>query len=239
LTPSRAFIYSPGVTAPDNLLGKQISFGIAGVIFGFLLGFVVSHEVMGGRAPRAAAAPPAAQSGPGMGGGSRGADAAPGGGQGQMPGGAGMEHQVTEELNALRALLKEDPKNVQALMRLASLYMDAAMYDKALEQLRVAVEAAPDDVHVRTEMATAMLMTGQTDAALAELEACLKQDPKHSKTWYSLGFAYVQKGEYDKGEKAFAKALEITPGAFDMEALRAEIQRLKSQREGRPSGAPS
>jgi len=227
------------VTAPDNLLRKQISFGVAGIIFGFLLGFVVSHEMQGGRAARAGAAPPQAQAGPGMGGGARGGDAAPNAGQGQMPpGGAGME-QVTQELNALRTLLKDDPKNVQALLRLGSLYMDAAMYDKALEQLRLAVSAAPDDVHVRTEMATALLMTGETDAALTELEACLRTDPGHSKTWYSLGFAYVQKGEYDKGEKAFGKALELTPGAFDMEALRAEIQRLKSQREGRGAGAPS
>lgn len=241
LTPSRAFIYPPDVSAPDNLLKKQISFGIAGVILGFLLGFVVSHEVQGGRFARVggpvASAPPPVSGG--MAGGGRGTQGGgmAGGGAQTPPGGAGMD-QVTQELNALRALLKEDPGNVQALMRLSSLYMDASMYDKALEHLRTAVEAAPDDVHVRTEMATALLMTGKTDEAVAELESCLRKDPGHSKTWYSLGFAYVQKGEYDKGEEAFSKALDLSPGAFDMEALRSEIQRLKAQR-GQGAGAPS
>ena len=60
------------MTVPDNLLRKQISFGIAGIIFGVLLGFVVSHEVQGGRAARTGPAAPQAQSGSGMGGGARG-----------------------------------------------------------------------------------------------------------------------------------------------------------------------
>jgi len=154
------------------------------------------------------------------------------------PGGAGMD-QVTQELNSLRAVIKDDPGNVQALSRLGKLYMDASMYDQALGYLESAYKAAPDNLEVRTDRATALLMTGKSQEAVDEFRACLEREPGQPRIWYSLGFAYVQVAEYDKAEQAFGKALELSPGAFDMEALKAEIERLKAQRPSRPGGAPS
>ncbi len=164
--------------------------------------------------------------------------ARPGQGSAEGAGAAGME-QVTQELNALRAVLKDDPRNVQALSRLGRLYMDASMFDKALGFLETAVKESPDDVGIRTDMATSLLMMGRAEEAVAEFKTCLERDPAQARTWYSMGFAYVQMAQYDQAEQAFEKALELSPGAFDMQALKAEIDRLKAQRGARSSGAPS
>lgn len=208
---------------------EHISFAVAGVIFGFLLGFVIAHEMYGGRfaavasgaagapAPMGARQPPPA--------GDQGADS------------MGMMDQVTQELNALKRAVQDNPNDTAALGRLGGLYMDAAMYDQAIEYFRRAVETDPADVHMRTEMATAMLMMGKAHEALAEFEDCVELDPDHGKTWYWKGLAHVEVGEYDEGEASFAKALELMPGAFDIEELRTEIEKIKTQRAVEGEGA--
>lgn len=205
---------------------EHISFAVAGVIFGFLMGFVIAHEMYGGRFAALASgaasepAPMAAR------------QSAPTGDQG-----AGMMDQVTQELNALNRAIQENPDDTVALGRLGSLYMDAAMYEQAVEYFRRAVETDPSDVHMRTEMATAMLMMGKAHEALAEFEDCVELDPGHGKTWYWKGLAHVEVGEYDQGEASFARALELMPGAFDIEELRTEIEKIKSQRSSEGEGA--
>ncbi len=222
---------------------EHISFAIAGVIFGFLLGFVIAHEIYGGRfagLPLASASAPSApsprQAGP-MG--SQGAP--PAGSTGEAPAGGGEDtmEQVRREILALKQAIQEDPRNATALRRLGSLYMEAGMYDQALPFLRDALAADPADVHARTDMAACLLMTGKTAEALEELKACVARDTDHPKTWYYLGLAHVESGEYAEGETAFARALELSPGSFDMEQIRAGIQRMRARREsGAPPGAP-
>jgi tetratricopeptide (TPR) repeat protein len=148
-----------------------------------------------------------------------------------------MMDQVSQELSALKQAIQDDPKDVVALGRLGGLYMDAGMYDQAIDYFRRAVEAEPADVHMRTEMATTMLMMGQAREALTELEDCIELDPGHGKTWYWKGLAHVEVGEYEKGEASFAKALELMPGSFDLEELRAEIEKIKAQRASESGGA--
>ena len=211
---------------------EHVSFAVAGVIFGFLLGFVIAHEMYGGRfaavASGAGAAPPPAPMGARQSAGPADEPAAPH---------TGAMDQVTQELNALKQAIQNNPGDAVALGRLGGLYMDAGMYEQAIDYFSRAVEVNPSDVHLRTEMATALLMMGKAREALAELEGCVELDPAHGKTWYWKGLAHVELGEYEKGEASFAKALELMPGAFNLEELQAEIERIKAQRGSEGGGA--
>jgi len=214
---------------------EQISFAIAGVIFGFLVGFVVSHEIYGGRfagvpvmggSSMAGSPRGPAQSGAG--------DASPAGGGGAPP--MDMMQQVQQELDALKQAVKEDPRNVAALGRLARLYMDAGMYDQAAKFYSDALDVDPANVHIRTDLGSCLLMMGKADDALRQLKDATARDAGHGQTWYWMGLAHVERGEYEEGEAAFARALELSPGSFDMAALRAEIEKLKAKRAGKPGG---
>ena len=209
----------------------QISFAIAGIIFGFLLGFVVAHEIYGGRFIGVAAVAPQRGGAP-MGAGSA-SDFDPAQGAPSMD----MMDQVSQELGALKQAIQDNPEDVVALRRLGNLYMDAAMYEQANDYYRSALAVEPEDVHLRTDLATSLLMMGQAREALTELEHCVEHDPEHGKTWYWKGLAHVELGEYEEGEAAFVRALELMPGAFQIEELRAEIERVKANRSTQAEGA--
>lgn len=234
------------MAAPNPLLRNQISFAVAGLLFGGLVGFIIAFELFSGRmavpgrtgpgAPPAAAQPMGAGTGQGRQG-QAGQAQGPAGEAAGAPSMDSME-QVTRELEALRRMLQEDPRNLAALRRMAGLYMDAAMYDRAMEFLRQAVDIDPADVHTLTDLGTCLYMVGRPDEALAHFKDAIGRDPSHPKPWYSMGLAYVEAGDYQKGEEAFAEALRLSPGAFDMNELRAEIEKVKAQRSGK-AGSPS
>lgn len=217
------------MSSSESLVRRQLSFAIAGVIFGFLMGYVVAHEIYGGRfgaIPVSAAAPVPSVSG------QRGPEG------GAIPGheGVSMEsmESVRRELDALKERVRQDPKDSQALGRLGDLYMEAGMYDRSVEYYRQAIAVKPDDVHLRTDLGASLMMQGKASEAKGELEQAVAIDPGHSKTWYTLGFALIQTGEYDRGEAALAKSLDLSPGAFDMGQLKAEIEKLKAGRAASP-----
>jgi lipopolysaccharide biosynthesis regulator YciM len=218
---------------------NQISFAFAGLLFGFLVGFVVAHQIYAGRGttagfqhppipPDMAGRPPAGDR-PGA------ADGSPGG---PMSGGAGgpsggdtatME-QVQKEIQALKELIEKEPRNAMALTRLGDVYFDAGMFDKAKGFYERALAEKPDDVNVRTDLGTVLRNLGQFDAALKEFEAAVAADPKHWKGWFNIGIVCLyDTRDFDRAQKAFERVAELSPGTIDMDALRKEMDRVRSE----------
>jgi tetratricopeptide repeat protein len=246
LTFARGFIYSARVSSNSTISRQHVSFAIAGIIFGFLIGFVVAHQVYGGRFGTVAAA-----NAPETMGGQRSApvmagqpDTAPGAMPGTATGsgaaGPGMEQmeQVKRELTALKKAIEEDPKNVAALTRLGNLYMDAGMFDKAVEFYRGALTIEPDNVDLRTDMGTCLRQLGRVREALDEFQASAARDPNHWKSWFNIGIVYLYDlHEFDKAEEAFAKVVALNPGSFDLDAVRAEIEKVRQETAGKAAGS--
>jgi len=226
LTCCRRFIYPPGVSNNEQLSSKQISFGIAGIVFGFLLGYVAAYEIHTGRmtgSSPAAMAPP-----PGMGGAPAG-QAAGGGPPGDPH--ADQMGQVTQELAALKQALDQDPNNLTALVRMGNLYMDASMFDRAVEFYQRALVLDENNPDVRTDMGACLRELGKPQEALAAFRESLSRDPNHWKSWFNIAIVNLYDlGEYDKAEEAFEKVVDLNPGALDMNAVRAEIEKVKAGR---------
>ncbi len=215
---------------PEPVTRRQIAFGIAGLIFGTVIGFVAAHEIYVGRGgnPHAAAgAPPAGMPPAGM-----GAAGGPGpgaGGTGAPGGDMAMMDQVTRELEALKQAVEANPQDVVALTRLGNLYMDAAMFERAVDFYGKALAVDATLVDVRTDMGTCLRRLGRPEDALKEFRASTDQDPNHWKSWFNIGVVCLYDlGRYDDAEAAFERVLELNPGSFDMGAVRAEIEKLRS-----------
>ncbi len=220
----------------------QVSFAIAGLIFGFLVGFVVSHQVYVGRGVPAFEHPPM-PGGMTAGGGPMGAGSAGLRGQGQegapapapeggAPDMATMEG-VQKEIAGLKATLEKEPRNTESLSRLGDLYFDAGMFDGAIGYYEKALEIEPGNVLVRTDLGTSLRRTGHPDRAMKEFEAAVQADPSHWRGWFNIGVvALYDLGQYDRAEEAFAKVDDLNPGSIDMTALQTEIKRVRAEGAG-------
>ncbi len=235
---------------PEPLTRRHVSFGIAGLVFGAVLGFTAAHQIYVGRRatlpmPQTADAAMGAQGAPSSSRGMRGAGMTAAGGSmggpmtaaGGAPDMAVME-QVRKEIDALKKALEANPKDLEALRKLGNLYMDAGMFDRAAQFYDDALAVDATLVDVRTDMGTCLRRLGRPLEALDAFQVSVKQDPNHWKSWFNIGVVCLYDlGRYDEAEKAFEQVLVLSPGSFDMNAVREEIRRIRSTpaQQGAPS----
>lgn len=208
----------------------QVSFAFAGLLFGFLVGFVVAHQIYSD--PGGVPAAGAAQAGMAGGGsaGPRGASPPPGmGGPGQSP--EQTMEAVTREIEALKALLQDEPDNLAARVRLANLFFDAGMFEGAATHYQKALELEPGDINVLTDLGTAHRNLGQPQAALQRFEEAVQLAPDHWRGWFNIGIVTLyDTGDFDRARLAFDKVAELKPGTVDMNALQTEIDRVRAEK---------
>jgi cytochrome c-type biogenesis protein CcmH/NrfG len=138
--------------------------GLAGLLFGVILGYMLGVSQSGAGSVPVAAASTAAAATP-------------------APIGVASER----ELQAYRNVLASDPKNVRANLELANRLYDAGRYTEAIPYYQQAFTGDPRNVSVSTDLATALYYAGRSDEALAQFDRSLAIDPKHGQTLFNVG----------------------------------------------------
>lgn len=216
----------------------QVRFLASGILFGFLVGYVVAYGIYEPRVKEVADAPPeagnlgmtAAAIGPS--GGAPG-QAAPGQGAPGDPGGSpsGQETMamVLQQLGELKERVAKDPKDVEALTHLGNFFQDAGKYEQAVDYYRKALELKPKEVNTRTDMGICLREMGRPDEAIAEFKQSLKDAPDHWQTWLNLAIVSL----YDKHDVATAASAlgqveALKPDHPGLPALREAIKQARS-----------
>ncbi len=223
------------VLACEPMNKDQVQFLVSGILFGFLIGFLIAYGVYEPRVVEHAAPVPAAGN-MGMGGGG-----APGGAsepaqerEGGGPGGAGgagneqMMGRVFEEVTALKKAIEKNPKDVEALTRLANMYHDAGKYDQAVEYYRKVLAIEPKNVDSRTDMGICLREMGKADDAIAQFRTSLTYNPQHWQTWLNLGVVTLfDKNDIQAATEAFAKVETLNPGFKDLPLLKEALKKAR------------
>lgn len=208
----------------------QLRFLASGILFGFLVGYIIAYAVHEPRVKQAAAPVPAAGN---LGMGSvvgqpppQDGGAAPQGSGGQSAAqGTAMMQQVQQELAALKAALAENPADFPALVRLANLNHDAGQFAEAVDLYARALEVRPEDVNVRTDMAICLREIGRVDDAIAEFRTSLTHDPGHWQTWLNLGIVSLfDRQDAKTAGEAFAQVEKLNPGYQDLPRLKEAVR---------------
>ena len=213
----------------------QLQFLVSGVLFGFLVGYIIAYAVHEPRVVQQAAPVPAAGN-MGMGQSVPSAGSPPVDSPGDSAGGGEqMMGQVFKEISALKSALEKDPKDVRALTRLANMYHDARKFDEAVKFYRRALEINPKDVDARTDMGICLYESGMADDAIAQFRTSLTYEPNHWQTWLNLGIvALSSKNDLKTANEAFSKVEELNPGFKDLQMLK---DALKKASTSSPHGA--
>ncbi len=196
-----------------------IAFGIAGVLFGLIAGWVIGSQQAATRpspaaAPQAASAPAAAP-----------AARAP----------VLDEAQVT----ALKSVAQREPKNAQPRAQLANLYFDADRYDEAIRWYGEALALSPKDVNVITDLGVCYYYTNQPDKALEQFNRSLMLDPKHTKTLLNVGIVKAfGKQDLQGASEAWKQVVEIAPNSPEAQAAKRALDSLQSAHPAVGSGKP-
>ena len=191
----------------------SIAFGIAGVVFGLISGWIIGSQqaaLRPGAAPAAlSAVAPAA---------------------GAPPAAAVLDNT---KVKALSSVADQQPTNPQPRVELANLYFDAERYTDAIKWYSDALKLAPTDVDVSTDLGVSYYYTNQPDRALQQFDESLKTDPKHAKTLLNMGIVRAfGKQDLAGAEQAWQQVIELGPNSPEAQAAKRALDSLKSAHPG-------
>src|SRR5688572_28819932 len=132
----------------------SVVFGVAGILFGLIVGWILGSQQAGNAARVAAPAAPQQQAGPPQG--------------GQQP--AVLDQN---KVQALRTVAEQNPADKQTRVDLGNLYFDAEQYGEAITWYEAALKIAPSDPNVSTDLGVAYYYTNQPDRAIKQFEHSL------------------------------------------------------------------
>jgi tetratricopeptide (TPR) repeat protein len=186
-----------------------IAFGIAGIAFGLIAGWVIGTQQATVRTPQAAPAV---------------ASAAPAGTA--EPRAALLDET---KVNALKAVADREATNPKPRVDLANLYFDAEKFDDAIKWYEAALKLNPNDVNVSTDLGVSYYYTNNPDKALAQLERSLKIDPKHAKTLLNIGIVKAfAKQDLDGASQAWQQVIQLAPDSPEGQAAKRALDTFKS-----------
>lgn len=136
-------------------------------------------------------------------------------------GAAGAAPMMTE-INALKQRLKDNPKDVDAVVRLANIYHEVSMWDQAIEYYELALQQRPDEPDWITDLGVCQRNAGRYEQALKLFERAQRINPDH---WQSL-FNMVIVAGFD------LERWDVAQGALDsMERMNPQPPRLGELRQ--------
>ena len=192
-----------------------IAFGIAGILFGLIAGWVIGSRQAVARPP---AAVPAAQQAP-----------ASGSAAGATRAAVLDETQVT----ALKTVAEREKTNATPRVTLGNLYFDAERYEDAITWYSDALKLSPKDVNVSTDLGVSLYYSNKPDEALKQFDQSLQLDPKHAKTLLNVGIVKAfGKQDLDGAEAAWKQVMAIAPDGPEGQAAKRALDSLSSAHAG-------
>jgi tetratricopeptide (TPR) repeat protein len=196
-----------------------IAFGVAGVVFGLIAGWIIGSQQAAGRTP--APAPQAAAA--------------------SAPAASGTTTRAAviddAQVKALTSVAEREPSNAKPRVDLANLYFDAERYDDAIKWYAEAVRLDPKDVNVSTDLGVAYYYTNQPDKALAQFAHSLTLDPKHAKTLLNVGIVKAfGKQDLDGARQAWEQVLQVDPNGPEGQAAKRALESLRAAHPGMAPG---
>lgn len=121
--------------------------------------------------------------------------------------------QYSAAVDTLQALADLQPYDVQTWKLLASVQIQTADLDAAMQALNHAVSLAPQHLAVRVIRAEVHLLSEQFQAALGEALAIQHLAPEQAVGYKLEGDVYMQRGEYAAAADVYHLAFEHEPNA--------------------------
>jgi len=196
-----------------------VAFGIAGILFGLIAGWIIGSQQSAARPPAAARA------------------AAPQGAAGSGTGRAAVLDET--QVNALKAVAEREASNATPRVQLGNLYFDAERYDEAIKWYGDAIKLSPNDVNVSTDLGVSYYYSNQPDKALEQFTHSLKLDPKHGKTLLNVGIVKAfGKQDLDGAAQAWREVIQHAPDSPEGQAAKRALDSLQSAHPAATPGSP-
>jgi cytochrome c-type biogenesis protein CcmH/NrfG len=135
---------------------------------------------------------------------------------------------LSKQIEALQGILKEDPRNLKALIELGNVYFDTDQAEKAIEAYSKALQIEPNNSDVRTDLGIMFRKKGDFDRAVSEFKKAAQTDPGHVNSRYNLGVVLLHdKGDVKGAVAAWEDYLKVEPAGPRAENIRTQMGKMR------------
>ena len=136
--------------------------------------------------------------------------------------------ELNLKIQALKDIVKKDPKNLPALLELGNLYFDSGQPKEAIEVYNQYLAIKPDNADVRTDMGIMCRALGDFDRAIEEFKKAAQADPKHVNSRYNIGIVLLHdKNDIQGAINAWEEYLKVDSNSEKAQRVKAQIERMK------------
>ena len=191
-----------------------IVFGIAGSLFGLIIGWVLGSQQAARSGPIPA---PVAQAAPA-----------------QQPAATPQPAPIDPaRVTALQEAAAKNPKDIESRVQLGNIFFDGEQYSQSITWYEQALAINPGDANVSTDLGVAYYYTNQPDRALKQFDHSLSIDPKHVKTLLNVGIVRAfGKQDLAGAGKAWQQVVDLAPGSPEGMAAKKGLEGIKSAQGG-------
>lgn len=134
---------------------------------------------------------------------------------------------IENDIRLLKDAVSEDPKNLNAWIKLGNLLMDNKRFTEAIEAYSRALELDPKNTNVRVDMGTCYRYSGNPNRAVEEYKKALQVDPNHLYAHKNLGVVLAYDlNRLKEAIQEFKTYLSLSPDAPDAAEVKKVIQDL-------------
>jgi tetratricopeptide (TPR) repeat protein len=189
---------------------ESIVFSIAGIVFGFIVGWIVGAQQASQPSPVTTTASPVLTS-----------EAT---NQTRQP-------PVLDEdrVRVLTTIIENDPQQVDVKVQLANLYYNAEQFEDAIGWYEAALAIDESNIDASTDLGVSYYYTSQADRALKQFDYSLSIDPNHVSTLLNQGIVRAfGKRDLDGAIVSLERVVEVAPTSQEAQVARQAIESLKA-----------
>lgn len=197
----------------------SIAFGITGVFFGLLVGWIIGSQQGRTATPSADAPAASAQQ------------------SAQTPRQRTAAPLDEGRATTLARQAGENPRDASVRIELGNVYFDAERFEDAVKWYEQALELDPKNVNASTDLGIGYYYLNQPDRALSQFERSLAIDPLHTKTLLNIGIVRAYgKDDLDGAARAWQRVVEIAPDTPEGRVAQQALQAVKGAHPNVPGG---
>ncbi len=106
-------------------------------------------------------------------------------------------------------LIQNDPQNLTVRARLADLYFESSLFEKAITAYKELLELDRTDGDTYNDLGLSYHYTGRTELAIETLRKGSEVAPAFQRIWLSLGFVLASNNRADEARASLKKAIQL------------------------------
>ena len=151
-------------------------------------------------------------------------------------GGSAVAVNYQQNINMLKEMVSNDPKNRGAWVQLGNNYFDSDQPMLAVDAYNKALALAPDDPAVLTDQGVMFRRLGWYDKAVENFKRAIKVDPTFKQSLYNMGVVYrYDLKNFAKAKQVWERFLKLDPNGPSADTVRKELAFINAHPTAPPS----